>query len=67
MSRKELLCICLMVQKQGRVDYIFPADYSKDSKMETTVFAIVDQIKAYNTTLKLHLSDMDAASKIENH
>lgn len=46
---------------QKRVDFAVPADYSKDSKMETTVFAIIDQIKAYNTTLKLHLSDMDAA------
>ncbi|MDD2269070.1 MAG: HAD family hydrolase [Eubacteriales bacterium] len=49
--------------KQERVDFAVPADYSKDSKMETTVFAIIDQIKAYNTTMKLHLSDMDAANE----
>ena len=52
--------------KQGRVDYTVPADYSKDSKMETTVFAIIDQIKTYNTIMKLHLSDMDTAYITEN-
>ena len=49
--------------KQGRVDFVVPADYSKESKMETTVFAIIDQIKTYNTTLRMHLSDLELAHK----
>lgn len=52
--------------KQGRVDFAVPADYTKDSKMETTVFTIINQIKANNVTMELHLSDMDLACKIEN-
>lgn len=45
--------------KQGRVDFCISADYSKDSKMENTVFAIIDHIKAQNITLKRHLADME--------
>ena len=52
--------------KQGRVDYVVPSDYSKGSKIETTVFAIIDEIKAYNVNLKLHLRDMDDAGNLEN-
>jgi len=51
--------------KQGRVDFAAPADYSKEGKMETTVFAIIDQIKTYNTTLRIHLSDLELALKNE--
>jgi 2-hydroxy-3-keto-5-methylthiopentenyl-1-phosphate phosphatase len=49
--------------KQGRVDFTAPADYSKGSKMEKTVFALIDLIKAYNIKLKIQLDDMDLASK----
>lgn len=51
---------------KGRGDYIVPADYSKDSKMETTLVAIIDQIETYHSIMKLHLCDMDAAHKTEN-
>lgn len=47
--------------KQGRVDFTAPADYTKNGRLETVVFAIIDQIKAYNITLSLHLSDFEAA------
>ncbi len=47
--------------KQGRVDFIVPADYSKSGRMETTVFAILDQIKTYNIILNMHLNDLHTA------
>ena len=34
------------IMSQGRVDYVAPADYRKDQKLEKTVFAIMDLIKA---------------------
>jgi 2-hydroxy-3-keto-5-methylthiopentenyl-1-phosphate phosphatase len=46
---------------QGRVDYIAPADYSKDSKMEHLVFAVLDQIKSVSITMDMHISDEDEA------
>ena len=51
--------------RQGRVDFIAPADYSRHSKMEKTVFALLDLIKAYNAQLKMHLDDMDAAHQTD--
>lgn len=46
--------------EHGRVDYTMPADYSAGSKMERTVFAVLDQIKTYNNVMQLHLDDMAA-------
>lgn len=40
---------------QGRVDYVVLADYSKNSIMESIVFAILDQISATNKTIALHV------------
>jgi len=47
--------------RNGRVDFVAPANYSKGSKMEATVFAVIDQVKTYNKVLKMHLDDMDLA------
>lgn len=44
--------------EHGRVDYTIPADYSKGTKMERTVFAVMEQIKTYNHVMQLHLDDM---------
>lgn len=52
--------------KQGRVDFVIDADYSKDSKMENVVFTIIDLIKANNSTLKLHLNDVSTSKESEN-
>ncbi len=49
--------------QQERIDYAVPADYSKGSKMETTIFAVMDHIKTSNITLQMHLTDLDAAHK----
>jgi len=36
------------IMKQGRVDFIAPADYRENEKLEQTVFAVLDFIKAKN-------------------
>ncbi len=46
---------------QGRVDFAVRADYSKGSEMEETVFAVLDQIRAVNRTMELHLAHKSAA------
>lgn len=56
--------IAYKMLEQGRVDFCVPADYSKDSEVEKTVFAVMDQIKAQNITLKMHLEDIDSLDKI---
>lgn len=49
------------MMKQGRVDYIAPADYSRSSKMEQLVFSILENIKTSNKLTKLHLEDEETA------
>lgn len=49
--------------KQGRVDYIAPAQYSKNSKMEQLVFSILENIKASNNLVRLHLEDEELANE----
>jgi hypothetical protein len=44
---------------QGRVDYIAFADYSKGSKLEQIVYAVLDQIKSTDITIAMHLADED--------
>jgi 2-hydroxy-3-keto-5-methylthiopentenyl-1-phosphate phosphatase len=46
---------------QGRVDYIIEANYSKNSNMEKTVFAVLDQINATSKTIGLHLKNINKA------
>jgi len=45
----------------GRVDFAMRADYSKDSALESTVFAIIDQAEAVNHTTTLHARCMEQA------
>ena len=45
----------------GRVDFSVKADYSENSEMERTVFAILDQIKAVNKTIEMHLEHKNIA------
>nr|WP_319488894.1 HAD family hydrolase [uncultured Caproiciproducens sp.] len=42
---------------QGRVDFVVPADYSEGSKIEKTVFAVLDQIQATNRTNDMQMED----------
>lgn len=51
------------MMNQGRIDFVVPANYSKDSKMENIVFAVLEQIKATDKTLKMHLSDAEEAGQ----
>ncbi len=45
------------IMKQGRVDYMARADYTEGSKLENTVFAILDSVKANHTTTQLKLQE----------
>lgn len=45
------------IMEQGRVDYMAKTDYTKGEKLESTVFAILDLIKANHTTTQIKLSD----------
>ena len=45
------------IMKQGRVDYLAPTDYTKDSKLENTVFAILDEIKTNHKITQIKLKD----------
>jgi len=46
---------------QGRVDFVILADYSKNSAMENTVFAILDQISTTSKTMALHIEHKNNA------
>ncbi|MFA9378285.1 MAG: HAD family hydrolase [Lachnotalea sp.] len=46
---------------KGRVDFIVEANYSENSSMEKTVFAVLDQINATNKTIALHLENYNSA------
>ena len=48
---------------QGRVDFVIPADYSKDSEMERTVFAVFNQIEATNRTIEMHMKHKEQAAQ----
>ena len=41
------------IMKQGRVDYLARADYEKGSDLESTVFSILDLVKANHITTQL--------------
>ena len=45
------------IMEQGRVDYMAKTDYRKGEKLENTIFAILDLIKANHRTTQIKLSD----------
>lgn len=45
------------IMEQGRVDYIAKTDYREGEKLEKTVFAILDLIKANSVTTQIMLED----------
>ena len=45
------------IMEQGRVDYMAKTDYRQGEKLENTVFAILDLIKANNVTTQIKLND----------
>ncbi len=45
------------IMQQGRVDYMAKTDYRAGEKLENTVFAILDLIKANHTTTQIKLAD----------
>jgi hypothetical protein len=49
---------------QKRVDFVAPADYSKDSSMEGIVFSILDKIAAGAKTTALNMEQMDEADRM---
>ena len=49
---------------QGRVDFVAPANYSKDSPMESIVFSILDKIAAGTRTAALKMVQMDEADRM---
>lgn len=44
--------------QQGRVDFIAPADYSENGKLEQTVFAVLDLIRAQNIAWEKNFKDI---------
>lgn len=48
---------------QGRVDYVLPADYSRNGELEQTVFAVLDQVAAANRTIQIHLDHLREATE----
>jgi 2-hydroxy-3-keto-5-methylthiopentenyl-1-phosphate phosphatase len=51
------------IMQQGRIDYIAPADYQEGSKLENTVFAILDHIRAQNILLDKKFQDSTEVKK----
>jgi len=49
--------------KQGRVDFTAYADYSKGSKMEKIVFAVLDKIKSTDAIINMHIADEEVAKE----
>ena len=47
--------------EHGRVNFIAPADYTGGSKLERTVFAVLDRIKADDLTTRMYLHDLAQA------
>lgn len=47
--------------REGRVDFIAPADYTEGSRMERTVFAVLDSICAADRTVAIHMEDESGA------
>ncbi len=45
------------IMNQGRVDYLAKTDYTKGSKLESTVFAILDEIKTNHKITQIKIKD----------
>ncbi len=45
------------IMKQGRVDYLAKADYKEGSKLESTVFAILDEINTNHKITQIKIND----------
>lgn len=54
-DKKETAC---NIMQQGRVDFIAPADYSENGKLEQTVFEILDLIRAQNIVWEKNFKDI---------
>lgn len=50
---------------EGRVDYVIKADYSEDSEMEKSVFALIDKAAADNVTVGMHRKSL-AEAKLQH-
>lgn len=48
---------------QGRVNFIAPADYTKGSTLEKTVFAVLDKAAADNAAIAIHLENEEQARR----
>ncbi len=59
-DKKETAC---NIMQQGRVDFIAPADYREEQKLEQTVFAILDLIKAKAVTVQMNVNDLDEMAR----
>lgn len=46
----------------NRVDFVFPTDYTENSPLEQTVFAILDLIKSQESILNIHLNHIKDAN-----
>lgn len=51
------------IMQQGRVDFIAPANYESGSKLEKTVFTVLDLIKAQNAAARQNQNDLNEISK----
>lgn len=51
------------ILQQGRVDFICPSDYQAGSKLEHTVFTVLDLIQAKNAAFFLHQEDVKEVAK----
>jgi len=49
--------------KQGRVNFTAYADYSKGSKIEKIVFAVLDKIKSTDAIINMHIADEEVAKE----
>ena len=49
--------------KQGRVNFTAYADYSKGSKIEKIVFAVLEKIKSTDAIINMHIADEEVAKE----
>ena len=49
--------------KQRRVNFTAYADYSKGSKIEKIVFAVLEKIKSTDAIINMHIADEEVAKE----